>query len=110
MIGKNAYDLFSKETADQLTQDENQIIQSAKGLTNEVNIQTNESQKTMLTNKFPLIDENNNVFAICCVATDFTEIKNAKTEQEILSLQLQNTCYTCGNSVSKWHTHPQIQR
>jgi PAS domain S-box-containing protein len=89
MIGKNAYDLFSKETADQLTQDENQIIQSAKGLTNEVNIQTNESQKTMLTNKFPLIDENNNVFAICCVATDFTEIKNAKTEQEILSLQLQ---------------------
>lgn len=89
MIGKNAYDIFSKETADQLTQDENQIIQSAKGLTNEVNVQTNESQKTMLTNKFPLIDENNNVFAICCVATDFTEMKNAKTEQEILSLQLQ---------------------
>lgn len=89
MIGKNAYDIFPKETADQLTQDENQIIQSAKGLTNEVNIQTNESQKTMLTNKFPLIDENNHVFAICCVATDFTEMKNAKTEQEILSLQLQ---------------------
>lgn len=89
MIGKNAYDIFSKETADQLTQDENQIIQSATGLTNEVNVQTNESQKTMLTNKFPLIDENNNVFAICCVATDFTEMKNAKTEQEILSLQLQ---------------------
>lgn len=89
MIGKNAYDIFSKETADQLTHDENQIIQSAKGLTNEVNIQTNESQKTMLTNKFPLIDENNHVFAICCVATDFTEMKNAKTEQEILSLQLQ---------------------
>ncbi len=89
MIGKNAYDIFPKEIADQLTEDENQIIQSGKGLTSEVNIQTNESQNTMLTNKFPLIDENNNVFAICCVATDFTEMKNAKTEQEILSLQLQ---------------------
>lgn len=89
MIGKNAYDIFPKETADQLTEDENQIIQSGIGLTSEVNIQTNESQKTMLTNKFPLIDENNKVFAICCVATDFTEMKNAKTEQEILSLQLQ---------------------
>ena len=89
MIGKNAYDIFPKETADQLTQDENQIIQSANGLTNEVNVQAYESQKTMLTNKFPLIDQDNHVFAICCVATDFTEMKNAKTEQEILSLQLQ---------------------
>lgn len=89
MIGKIAYDIFPKETADKLTQDESQIIQSKKGLTSEVNIQTTESQKTMLTNKFPLIDENNEVFAICCVATDFTEMKNAKTEQEILSLQLQ---------------------
>jgi PAS domain S-box-containing protein len=89
MIGKNAYSLFPKETADKLTQDENQIIQSGKGLTSEVNIQTSESQRTMLTNKFPLIDENNKVFAICCLATDFTEMKNAKTEQEILSLQLQ---------------------
>ncbi|MGV3594503.1 MAG: sensor histidine kinase [Sediminibacterium sp.] len=89
MIGKNAYDIFPKETADQLTQDENQIIQSAKGITNEVNVQAYESQKTMMTNKFPLIDEHNQVFAICCVATDFTEMKNAKTEQEILSLQLQ---------------------
>lgn len=89
MIGKNAYDIFSKETADQLTQDENQIIQSRNGLTSEINVQTNGIQKTMLTNKFPLIDENNHVFAICCVATDFTEMKNAKTEQEILSLQLQ---------------------
>lgn len=89
MIGKSAYDIFPKEIADQLTEDENQIIQSGKGLTAEINIQTNESQKTMLTNKFPLIDENNKVFAICCVATDFTEMKNAKTEQEILSLQLQ---------------------
>lgn len=89
MIGKNAYDIFPKETADKLTQDESQIIQSRNGLTSEVNVQTNESQKTMLTNKFPLVDENNNVFAICCLATDFTEMKNAKTEQEILSLQLQ---------------------
>ncbi|MBL0882550.1 MAG: PAS domain-containing sensor histidine kinase [Chitinophagaceae bacterium] len=89
LIGKNAYDIFSKEIADKLTRDEQEIIQSKKGLTSEINIQTSESQKTMLTNKFPLIDENNTVFAICCVATDFSEMKNAKTEQEILSLQLQ---------------------
>lgn len=89
MIGKNAYDLFPKEIADQLTSDENDIIRTKQGITSEVSIPANGYQKTMLTNKFPLLDERNQVFAICCVATDFTEMKNAKTEQEILSSQLQ---------------------
>ena len=89
MIGKNAYDLFPKEIADQLTSDENYIIRTKQGITSEVSIPANGYQKTMLTNKFPLLDERNEVFAICCVATDFTEMKNAKTEQEILSSQLQ---------------------
>jgi PAS domain S-box-containing protein len=89
MIGKNAYDLFPKKIADQLTSDENDIIRTKQGITSEVSIPANGYQKTMLTNKFPLLDERNEVFAICCVATDFTEMKNAKTEQEILSSQLQ---------------------
>lgn len=89
MIGKNAYNLFPKEIADQLTSDENDIIRTKQGITSEVSIPANGYQKTMLTNKFPLLDERNQVFAICCVATDFTEMKNAKTEQEILSSQLQ---------------------
>lgn len=89
LIGKTSYDIFSKEKADILTSDEKEIIQSGIGNTTEVTIEINGLQKTMLTNKFPLIDENNQVFAICCVATDFTEIKNSKTEQEILSMQLQ---------------------
>lgn len=89
IIGKTAYDLFPKEIADQLTNDEIDIIQTKKGKTSEISIPANGHQKTMLTNKFPLIDEHQQVFAICCVATDFTEMKNAKTEQEVLSLQLQ---------------------
>lgn len=89
VIGKNAYDLFPKEIADQLTNDESGIIQTKQGVTSEVSIPSNGYQKTMLTNKFPLLDEHQQVFAICCVATDFTEMKNAKTEQEILSSQLQ---------------------
>lgn len=89
MIGKNAYDLFPKDIADQLTSDESDIIRTKKGITSEVSVPANGYQKTMLTNKFPLLDDRNEVFAICCVATDFTEMKNAKTEQEILSSQLQ---------------------
>ncbi len=89
MIGKNTYDLLPKDIADQLTSDENDIIRTKKGITSEVSIPANGYQKTMLTNKFPLLDDRNEVFAICCVATDFTEMKNAKTEQEILSSQLQ---------------------
>lgn len=89
IIGKTAFDLFSKEIAEDLTKDEPAMFQSFEATTTEVTIPINGIEKTMLTNKFPLLDEKKNVFAICAVATDFTDMKNSKTEQEILSTQLQ---------------------
>lgn len=89
IIGKTAFDLFSREIAEDLTKDEPAILASLEATTTEVAIPMNGTTKTMLTNKFPLLDEEKNVFAICAVATDFTDIKNSKTEQEILSTQLQ---------------------
>lgn len=89
IIGKTAFDLFSREIAQDLTKDEPAILASLEATTTEVAIPMNGTTKTMLTNKFPLLDEEKNVFAICAVATDFTDIKNSKTEQEILSTQLQ---------------------
>lgn len=89
IIGKNAFDLFPKEIAEDLTKDESAMLKSLEATTTEVTIPMNGIHKTMLTNKFPLLDEQKKVFAICAVATDFTDIKNSKTEQEILSTQLQ---------------------
>lgn len=89
IVGKTAFDLFPEEVAAKLIENEAEIIQSGKGVNGEVSVEIKGIRKTMLTNKFPLFDTNNNIFAICCIATDFTDLKNSKTEQEILSIQLQ---------------------
>lgn len=89
IIGKTAFDIFPEETATKLISNEASIITSKEANTAEMSTIVNGVTKTMLTNKFPLLDEQSNVFAICGVATDFTEVKKSRTEQEILSLQLQ---------------------
>ncbi len=89
VVGKTAFDLFSEEIAAKLVSNESAIIASKEANTAEMTAFVKGTYKTMLTNKFPLLDEKNNVFAICGVATDFTEMKKSRTEQEILSLQLQ---------------------
>lgn len=89
IIGKTAFDIFPEEVATKLVSNESVIIASKEANTAEMSVILRGRYKTMLTNKFPLMDEDNNVFAICGVATDFTEVKKSRTEQEILSLQLQ---------------------
>ena len=89
IIGKTAFDIFPEEVAAKLVSNEAAIIASKEANTAEMTAVVKEGHKTMLTNKFPLLDEHYNVFAICGVATDFTEVKKSRTEQEILSLQLQ---------------------
>lgn len=89
IIGKTAFDIFPEETAAKLISNEAAIITSKEANTAELSITVRGITKTMLTNKFPLMDEQSTVFAICGVATDFTEVMKSRTEQEILSLQLQ---------------------
>lgn len=89
ILGKTAYDLFPEDKARLLLANEPEIITSRIYVTNEVDIDLKGVQKTMRTHKFPLLDEQGNVFAICGVSTDFTDEKRAQIEQEILSTQLQ---------------------
>lgn len=89
IIGKTAFDLFPEEIAAKLVGNESAIIASKEANTQETSAIVKGAHRTMLTNKFPLLDEHYNVVAICGVATDFTEVKKSRTEQEILSLQLQ---------------------
>ena len=89
IIGKTAFDLFPEEIAAKLVNNESSILASKEANTAEITTAVRGVAKTMLTNKFPLLDEKGNVFAICGVSTDFTEVKKSRTEQEILSFQLQ---------------------
>lgn len=73
---KTAHDLFPRQLADQLVSDEERIFQSATATTQQTQASLPSGEiVTMLTNKFPLLDEDNHVYAIGVVATDITEQK-----------------------------------
>lgn len=86
---KTAFDIFPEEIARNLSANEPEIVQTGKGITLEVIIPNGDDYKVMLTNKFPLFDENQQVFALCGISTDITDLKKSKNDQEILSTQLQ---------------------
>ena len=89
IIGKTTFEIFPEDFATKLVSNESAIISSKESQTAETTAVYNGSSKTMLINKFPLFNENNEVFAICGIATDFSDIRKSKTDQEILSFQLQ---------------------
>ena len=73
---KTAHDIFPKSVADQLVSDEQSIIQTAASITTQIHVQTaTEKNAIMITNKFPLLDENKQVYAIAVISTDITKQK-----------------------------------
>ncbi len=89
IIGKTTFEIFPEDFATKLVSNESAIISSKESQTAETTAVYNGSSKTMLINKFPLFDENKAVFAICGIVTDFSDIRKSRTDQEILSFQLQ---------------------
>lgn len=76
---KSAFDLFPSGVAEQLINDESEIFDKAASSTSQTQLTATGKEKvTMLTNKFPLFDETNTVYAIGVIATDITAQKKAE--------------------------------
>lgn len=73
MIGRTDYDLFPKETADRLTEDDKRVFETGDPLQIEEKIRIADGDHTFMTTKFPLFDANGKLYAICAMATDITE-------------------------------------
>ncbi len=82
MIGKTDADLFPKETADRLAEDDGKVFETGESLHTEEQIQIGDRNYTFATTKFPLLDANGEVYAICAMATDITERKRMESELE----------------------------
>lgn len=81
-IGKTDNDLWEKPIADKLKEADLEVLQKKEAISlEEVIVQEDGSPATMLTNKSPLFDENNNVIGILGTSTDITGRK--KVEQEL---------------------------
>lgn len=84
LIGKTVYDIVPAELADIIAQNDKNTIEN--GLVSErEEVIIHKADGTLHTYhsvKFPVVDENNNVYSICNIATDISEKK--KHEAELL--------------------------
>jgi len=75
LIGKNDADLFPKHISDIYLAEDEYVLKNGKALLNkyEPYLDENGEQKSLLTNKWPLFDEDNNVVGIFGISRDITE-------------------------------------
>jgi PAS domain S-box-containing protein len=89
ILGKTAYELFSKEVADSSSADDRKVLATGGQLEFEDTAEQPDGTHTYISRKFPLLDPEGRCYAICGIATDITErarnekaIKAAKEEAD----------------------------
>ena len=80
VIGKTDYDLFTPELADYYKIHDSKIIETGVSEQLEEVSDLVDGWHTFLSNKFPLYDPNDKLYAICGISTDITDLKRAEQE------------------------------
>ena len=95
VIGKSDYDIFPKEYADKIVNSDTDVINNKTTLSIEEIVPVNGNSYTLLSSKFPIYDNEKNIFAICCISTDITDRKKAEDElSKIFNLSTDLICIT----------------
>ena len=82
VIGKSPYDFLPPELANGLIETDKKVKTLGRLLMNEMKLETREKTLFFLNSQFPLYDQHNNMYAVCSVATDVTELKMAQAALE----------------------------
>ena len=78
VIGKTDFDIFSHDNAENFIRNDQQVFTRKSALEVEETVTQEDGEHIYLSVKFPLLDINNNVYAMCGISTDITE--HRKTE------------------------------
>ncbi len=78
IAGKTDYDIFPKEMADVLRDNDQKVLDAKTPLKIEEYVPHKDGLHTYISIKFPLYDSSNNIYATCGIATDITERKKSE--------------------------------
>ncbi len=73
IIGKTPHDIFAGEIADQMLDNDKAVLATKHAIESERVTTLDDGPHAYVSIKFPLFDEENNIYAVCCISTDITE-------------------------------------
>ena len=75
VVGKTDHELFPKEMADALRANDSKALEAEAPMRFEQSFLHEDGEYTYETTKFPLCDSDGNLYAVCSLVTDATELK-----------------------------------
>lgn len=88
IFGKTLHDVFPKDIADEMRQNDLDTIETGLPLESEEMAPVDDKIHTYTSIKFPLYDENKKIYAVCGISTDITERLKIGKEKSALESQL----------------------
>lgn len=76
--GITDYDLFPSDVADSIKEKDQIVLKTKKPIEYEETVVINGKQRIYFSTKFPLLNTNNDVYALCGISTDITKHKRAE--------------------------------
>jgi PAS domain S-box-containing protein len=89
VMGKTDFDIFPAEIARTLQNNDQLVYRSAKTLHLEEVIPHADELHTYLSNKFPLFDNEKDVYAVCGISADITRLKKAEEKIQQFNKELE---------------------
>lgn len=90
ILGKNDYDLFPRDTAESLRDNDRQVLETNRALSFEELVPQDGSLHTYVSVKFPLHDPHGVAYGVCGIATDITPRKEMEAQLRASEAQLSS--------------------